>query len=117
MTRTIPASSDEDKAPFKDLDENSQNHCGELVAMDRSIGALRQGLRDAGIAKDTLAWFCSDNNPLSDLRSSQQRPQGHPAKSKLLAVSSLNLGNTTRNPTISIHRSPSEFSDSLNVVY
>ncbi|MFT4638839.1 MAG: arylsulfatase A-like enzyme [Verrucomicrobiales bacterium] len=56
--------SDEDKAPFANLDKNSQNHYGELVAMDRSIGALRQGLRDAGIAKDTLVWFCSDNGGL-----------------------------------------------------
>jgi len=34
---------------------------GELVAMDRSMGALRSGLRALGIADDTLLWFCSDN--------------------------------------------------------
>ena len=32
--------------------------------MDRSLGALREGLRKAGIAKDTLVWFCSDNGGL-----------------------------------------------------
>ena len=53
-----------DKKTFADLDTNSQNHYGELVAMDRSIGALRKGLRDLKIADNTLFWFCSDNGGL-----------------------------------------------------
>lgn len=57
-------SSDEDKAQFANLDANSQEHYGELVAMDRSIGTLRQGLRDLDIADNTLVWFCSDNGGL-----------------------------------------------------
>ncbi len=56
--------SDEDKEAFADLDESSQNHYGELVAMDRSIGTLRKGLRDLDIAENTLLWFCSDNGGL-----------------------------------------------------
>jgi arylsulfatase A-like enzyme len=32
--------------------------------MDRSIGTLRQGLRESGIADDTLIWFNSDNGGL-----------------------------------------------------
>lgn len=56
--------SDEDKAPFSDLPEEYANQLGELVAMDRSIGALRRGLREIGIADDTLIWFCSDNGGL-----------------------------------------------------
>lgn len=56
--------SDEDKVSFASLDKNSQNHYGEMVAMDRSVGTLRAGLRKAGIAKDTLVWFCSDNGGL-----------------------------------------------------
>lgn len=59
--------SDEDNAPFTSLDKNSQNHFGELVAMDRSIGTLRSGLKKAGIAEDTLVWFCSDNGGLSKI--------------------------------------------------
>ena len=59
--------SDEDKAPFGDLEEPSANHYGELVAMDRSIGTLRQGLRDLGIADNTLFWFCSDNGGLPEI--------------------------------------------------
>lgn len=53
-----------DALPFANLDESSQQHYGELVAMDRSIGALRSGLRELGIAENTLVWFCSDNGGL-----------------------------------------------------
>ena len=49
---------------FANLDNKSQHHYAELVAMDRSIGALRAGLREIGIARDTLVWFCSDNGGL-----------------------------------------------------
>jgi arylsulfatase A-like enzyme len=54
----------EDKLPFSQLDGNSANHYGELVAMDRSIGTLRQALRRLGIAENTLLVFCSDNGGL-----------------------------------------------------
>ena len=43
---------------------NSANHHGELFAMDRSIGTLRKGLKDLGLAQNTLVWFCSDNGGL-----------------------------------------------------
>lgn len=52
---------EEDAAHFPDLNKDSKNQYGELVAMDRSIGTMRKGLRDLGIEKDTLVWFCSDN--------------------------------------------------------
>ncbi len=44
--------------------QRSANHHGELVAMDRSIGTLRAGLRKLGVADNTLVWFCSDNGGL-----------------------------------------------------
>jgi arylsulfatase A-like enzyme len=53
-----------DKTSFGALDKPSQDHYGELVAMDRSIGTLRAGLRKLGIAENTLVWFCSDNGGL-----------------------------------------------------
>ena len=56
--------SEKDREPFKVLDEASQNHYGELVAMDRSMGTLRTGLRELDIANDTLVWFNSDNGGL-----------------------------------------------------
>ena len=55
---------DEDKQDFGKLDRSSADHYGELVAMDRSIGTLRNGLRDLKIADSTLFWFCSDNGGL-----------------------------------------------------
>ena len=55
---------DEDMEAFADLSEASRVHHGEIVAMDRSIGNLRRGLRDLGIADNTLVWFCSDNGGL-----------------------------------------------------
>ena len=41
------------------------DHLGEIVAMDRSVGMLRKGLRDMGIERDTLIWYTSDNGGLS----------------------------------------------------
>lgn len=41
------------------------HHLGEIVAIDRSVGTLRKGLRDLGIEKSTLVWYCSDNGGLS----------------------------------------------------
>ena len=54
----------EDKGPFAKLTPKAQDHYGELVAMDRSIGTLRKGLRKLGVADDTLVWFTSDNGGL-----------------------------------------------------
>ncbi|MFZ5831057.1 MAG: sulfatase [Planctomycetota bacterium] len=55
---------EKDRAEFSDLNESSANHYGELVAMDRSMGTLRQALREMGIAENTLLVFCSDNGGL-----------------------------------------------------
>ena len=57
--------SEEDRKPFMHLSEREQHHYGELVALDRSIGALRRGLRELEIADNTLVWYCSDNGGLS----------------------------------------------------
>jgi arylsulfatase A-like enzyme len=49
----------------KDLpDDKLGHHLGEIVGIDRSVGMLRKGLRDLGIEKDTLVWYCSDNGGL-----------------------------------------------------
>jgi arylsulfatase A-like enzyme len=40
------------------------HHLGEIVGIDRSVGVLRKGLRDMGIERDTLVWYCSDNGGL-----------------------------------------------------
>jgi arylsulfatase A-like enzyme len=53
-----------DKKPFTKLSAKAQEHYGELVAMDRSIGTLRRGLRELGVEQNTLLWFTSDNGGL-----------------------------------------------------
>lgn len=53
-----------DRMPFAELDRESANHHGELVAMDRSIGTLRKKLREFELEKNTLLVFCSDNGGL-----------------------------------------------------
>ena len=37
------------------------------MAFDRSVGVLRKGLRDLGVADNTLVWFCSDNGGLGGI--------------------------------------------------
>ena len=60
--------SEDDREGFSDIDASSEHHYGELVAMDRSIGTLRSGLRELGIAEDTLVWFNSDNGGLPGIK-------------------------------------------------
>ena len=79
---------EKDMEAFADLPEASRVHHGEIVAMDRSIGALRQGLRDMGIADDTLVWFTSDNGGLPTFSvtnsSGEYLPGIHPDSTGLL---------------------------------
>ena len=58
---------EEDQRAFADLDSKGRQHHGELAAMDRSIGALRDGLRELGMGDDTLIWFNSDNGGLTGI--------------------------------------------------
>ena len=39
---------------------------GEIIGVDRSMGALRSGLRKLGIADNTILWFNSDNGAWMD---------------------------------------------------
>ena len=55
---------DKDKKAFTKLSPKAQEHYGELVAMDRSIGNLRNGLKKLGAHHNTLVWFTSDNGGL-----------------------------------------------------
>ena len=62
------SASEADRAALAGQSDASQDHHGELVAMDRSIGTLRAGLRELGIAGNTLVWFNSDNGGLPEFR-------------------------------------------------
>lgn len=57
--------SDEDRAPFSHLPERHQHQYGEILALDRSVGALRSALRELEIAENTIIWYCSDNGGLN----------------------------------------------------
>jgi arylsulfatase A-like enzyme len=60
-------SSEKDRSNFKNLNEKSQHHYGELVAFDRSLGVLRKTLKDLGLEKNTILWYCSDNGGLRNI--------------------------------------------------
>lgn len=49
------------KALYPDESENMKNYMGEITGVDRSIGALKQGLENLGIEDKTVLWFSSDN--------------------------------------------------------
>ena len=66
--------SEEDADPFDELSATNRDHHAEIAAMDRSVGTLRAGLRDAGLAEDTLVWFCSDNGGLGQIEPSAVAP-------------------------------------------
>lgn len=46
------------------LEEKDKNYLGEIVEMDRSIGVLRNELKNWGLAHNTILWFNSDNGGL-----------------------------------------------------
>lgn len=53
-----------DLALYADQPKRQRAFLAEITAMDRAMGKLRQGLRDAGIAEKTLLWYCSDNGAI-----------------------------------------------------
>ena len=61
---------EKDMAPFGELSKSSATQLGELVAMDRSVGTLRDRLQELGIKDNTLVWFTSDNGGLGKLQPS-----------------------------------------------
>jgi arylsulfatase A-like enzyme len=53
-----------DKRLYADQPANLQNFYGEITAMDRAFGKLRDELKRLGIEENTILWFCSDNGAL-----------------------------------------------------
>jgi arylsulfatase A-like enzyme len=51
---------------YSDLAEEEQHYFGCITAMDEQIGRLRASLKELGISRDTMLWFCSDNGPEGD---------------------------------------------------
>ena len=54
-----------DEKGFEHLPDDERHQLAELVAMDRSIGTLRAGLRELGVADNTVLWFNGDNGGLN----------------------------------------------------
>lgn len=52
---------DGDKALYRNQAEKQQSYLGEISGVDRAMGTLRKGLRELGVARNTMLWFCSDN--------------------------------------------------------
>lgn len=65
--------SEEDRALYPGQTEEMQHFLGEITAMDRAFGRLRQELRDQGIHENTILWYSSDNGGLPKLGSTGGR--------------------------------------------
>ncbi len=66
----------EDRLPYADQPERLQHFYGEITAMDRAFGKLRDKIGRLGIRENTILWYCSDNGALPEVGSSGGR-RGH----------------------------------------
>jgi arylsulfatase A-like enzyme len=62
-----------DREPYAGMEEEHRHFLGEITAMDRAFGRLRDALRDLGIRDNTLLWYCSDNGALPQVGSTGGR--------------------------------------------
>ena len=62
-----------DKKPYVDRPAPEQNFLGEISAMDRAFGKIRQELREPGLRENTVLWYTSDNGALPNVGSSGGR--------------------------------------------
>lgn len=62
-----------DRALYEGLPKAQQHFYGEITAMDRAFGKLRDELRALDIEQDTVLWYCSDNGALPKIGSSGGR--------------------------------------------
>lgn len=64
---------------YADQPKKVQDFYGEITAMDRAFGHLRDTLKELGLRNNTLLWYCSDNGALPGIGSSGDR-RGHKGK-------------------------------------
>lgn len=50
-------------AMYAEYDTLTKNYYGCVTALDEQVGRLREHLKAAGLANNTMLWFCSDNGP------------------------------------------------------
>ncbi len=65
-----------DRALYADLPKKVQDFYGEITAMDRAFGRIRDTLKEQGLRKNTVLWYCSDNGALPKVGSAGER-RGH----------------------------------------
>ncbi|MBN1587876.1 MAG: sulfatase-like hydrolase/transferase, partial [Pirellulales bacterium] len=65
-----------DREPYADQPEKLQHFYGEITAMDRAIGKLRNEIKTLGIQQNTIFWYCSDNGALPNVGNNGDR-RGH----------------------------------------
>ena len=51
------------RALYRDHGENAQHYYACITALDEQVGRLRKRLRQLGVERETMVWFCSDNGP------------------------------------------------------
>ena len=56
-------------AMYPGVSDFERNYYGCVTAMDEQIGRLRASLKEAGVAENTMVWFCSDNGPEGNAKS------------------------------------------------
>lgn len=66
---------EEFKKLYADLPDKQQHLWGEISGLDAALGKLRQGLRDLGVADNTLLWFVSDNGGISPASGIERKGQ------------------------------------------
>jgi arylsulfatase A-like enzyme len=62
-----------DRKPYAHLAPALQNFYGEISAMDRAFGRLREELKSLGLSDNTVLWYCSDNGALPKVGSARGR--------------------------------------------
>ncbi|MCP5521374.1 MAG: sulfatase-like hydrolase/transferase [Verrucomicrobiales bacterium] len=50
-------------ALYPGQDDYTRNYYGAITALDAQVGRLRSELRELGVERRTMLWFCSDNGP------------------------------------------------------
>ncbi len=70
------AALEKDRQLYADQPLAVQNYYGEITALDRSVGMLREELRRLKIADDTLFWYTSDNGPQGPARRNRPGSSG-----------------------------------------
>lgn len=56
-------------AMYSQYSDFEKNYYGCITAMDGQVGRLRTALQRAGVADNTMVWFCSDNGPEGNAKS------------------------------------------------